>query len=78
MSKKQSIETMLQELVTDRIETELHRQLRKARKAVVRQRHKTRLHAIELQALPMPDSDVIDGEVVGEESYEGEQTERGE
>ena len=80
MGKKQSksIETMLRELVTDRIEVELHKQLRKARKAVVGQRQKTKVQATEVQALSIPDPEIIDIEVMEEESLKEEQTDRGE
>ena len=62
--RKKSIEAMLQELVTDRVEVEIHKQLRKARKALVRQRERSGDEVVEIKALPLPE--IIDGDVIEE------------
>jgi len=62
--KKKSIEQMIGEIIQDRLEIELHKQVRKIRKAVVKQRKKTSDQLREVKALPDPS--IVDAEVVGE------------
>jgi len=61
---KKSVESLIAEIVRDKLEVELHKQLRKARGNVARQRKKTENQVIEVKALPLPD--VIDAEIVEE------------
>ena len=80
--RKKSVEALIAEIIQDKLEVELHRQLRKARGAVVRHRKKTEDQIIELKALPLPE--VIDAEVVEESQLSflskddaGQETEEG-
>ena len=67
---------LVSEIVQDRLEAELHEQVRKARKAVARQRKKTSEQLAEIRALPMPASDIIEAEVVSEKIRKEEEIER--
>jgi hypothetical protein len=66
MARKKAIESMVSELLENKLEIELHKRLRKARKARSKERQKTKDQMLELKALPSPaDPNVID--VQGEE-----------
>ena len=73
--QKKSIEQMVSEIVQNQLEAELHRQVRKARKVVAKQRKITKDQLGELKALPDPN--VIEGEyqesiaVVNESAEQG-------
>jgi len=62
--RKKSVEALITEIVRDKLEVELHRQLRKARGNVARQRKRTEDQLVEVKALPMPE--VLDAEVIEE------------
>jgi len=64
MAKKKTVDEMVSELLQNRMEIVLHRELRKARKVRTREREKTKEQMLELKALPLP-VDIID--VHGEE-----------